>query len=729
MPLRTNGTVRPTSNIPNPTWVLGIVGVLLAADLAAQPYTRQVDPFPVRDAAGVGYTHPLLGGLNVPRPQFYDIDADGDLDLFIQERTGALMFFENTGTPAAHRFTWRTDAYADLDVGEWARLADLDGDGDADVLAEQRFSFVRYFRNDGSPQEAFFTGAADTLKDVSGEPIFSDRQNLPALADIDCDARLDLFIPLLDGHLTYYAHEGVGTDGLPRFRFVTDRYQDLAIIGGFGKAASDLRHGAAAITFSDVDRDGDHDLFWGDFFSPSLYVIENTGTCAEPVLELATDLFPAEEPLETRGYNAPAFADLDDDGDDDLFAGVIGGAFGGGPDAAANFYFYRHTVPGFALQTRQLISSLDVDEESMPVFVDLDGDADLDLIVGNKIDPVDLRAADLFFFRNEGSSREPAFRLVTDALVDLATRHFNTAPAFADLDDDGDADLLVGGFDGTIAWYRNDGTVAAPVFGVADTLTYVTMAGRTRVLDVGQNSTPALVDHDGDGDLDLFVGEASGVLNLYRNVGTREAARFALLAEDSLRYAGIDVGTRSAPVFQDVTGDGLWDLVVGAGEDGVFVYHNMGLSPEPAFVFAGVFAVPESPPLAAPAFADVDADGDADLFLGNRSGGLFFYRNDAVLTATETPSDVPEKLFFDVSIYPNPFRDATTLGFRLARGGQVRLVIYDVLGRVVAVPVDAVLPGGAHALVFDAGALPSGVYLYALTTEGGTTTGTLLRVR
>ena len=41
----------------------------------------------------------------------------------------------------------------------------------------------------------------------------------------------------------------------------------------------------------------------------------------------------------------------------------------------------------------------------------------------------------------------------------------------------------------------------------------------------GSNATPALADIDGDGDLDLFIGEGSGTINFYRNVGTRDGAR------------------------------------------------------------------------------------------------------------------------------------------------------------------------------------------------------------
>ena len=48
------------------------------------------------------------------------------------------------------RFEWRTDRFEDLDVGEWYRFADLDGDGDLDLLAESRFSMIQAWENRGA---------------------------------------------------------------------------------------------------------------------------------------------------------------------------------------------------------------------------------------------------------------------------------------------------------------------------------------------------------------------------------------------------------------------------------------------------------------------------------------------------------------------------------------------------------------------------------------------------
>ena len=166
-------------------------------------YTRRVAPFPILDQNGKEYEHPFLGGFNMPRPQLLDIDADGDVDLFVQDVSGSVAFFENRPgeTP---QFLWKTDRYQDLEIGEWYRFVDLDLDGDHDLLAEQPFSYVRYYRNEGTPQEPRFIEIADSLKDSDGTPLFSDRQNIPNAADIDCDQQVDLLIGRLVGRVSRY---------------------------------------------------------------------------------------------------------------------------------------------------------------------------------------------------------------------------------------------------------------------------------------------------------------------------------------------------------------------------------------------------------------------------------------------------------------------------------------------------------------------------------------------
>ena len=78
---------------------------------------------------------------------------------------------------------------------------------------------------------------------------------------------------------------------------------------------------------------------------------------------------------------------------------------------------------------------------------------------------------------------------------------------------------------------------------------------------------------------------------------------------------------------------------------------------------------------------------------------------------------IPEEFILDQN-YPNPFNPATTISYRLERRGAVTLAVYNTLGQLVATLVDGVQEAGVQNITFEAGSLPSGVYLYRLTAGG-----------
>lgn len=568
-------------------------------------YVRRQNPFDVVRADGTAVLQPFLGGFNIPRPQLVDIDADGDDDLFVQEASNQVMFFEHVrgGTP---RFQWRTDQFQGLDVGEWYRFVDLDRDGDADLLAERLFSYVRYYRNDGSVTDPRFVEAADSLKDTDGVPLFSDRQNIPNATDIDCDGQTDLLIGRLVGTVTRYEETGTDGQGVPRFRHVTDRFENIEIVAQIGSL-----HGANTMAVGDVDGDGDEDMFWGDYFEPGILFIENTGSCRTPSLRGEPMPFPEDDPLRTSGYNAPTIGDVDGDGDDDMLVGVLGGAYNPNTTTADNFHYLEQAAPGdFEHRTSRFISTLDYGAESVPVAVDLDGDGDLDLLVGNKIEQGDTQNGKLYRLINEGTAGQPSFR-ESGALEVGGGYHL--LPAFGDLDADGDLDAVLGTWEDELRLYVNNATDGSIELSLVDSAVVTLTRGR--------NGTPTLGDVDGDGDLDLFVGESSGTINFYENTGTALQAEFTLVSDE---YGDFDVGRRSLPILHDVDRDGDLDLVVGSEGEGVRLFRNEGSRERAEFVDSGVLDFPAFD-FAAPAFVDLDGDGDDDVILGGQRGGLWYF--------------------------------------------------------------------------------------------------------
>ena len=127
----------------------------------------------------------------------------------------------------------------------------------------------------------------------------------------------------------------------------------------------------------------------------------------------------------------------------------------------------------------------------------------------------------LSYFENTGSASAPAYLQVGGSTpFGLPDTGSFSAPALGDLDGDGDLDLLVGVNSGRFKYYENTGDASSAAF--------VRVGGNAPfgLPDTGDLSTPALVDIDADGDLDLFVGNLDGGMRYFKNIGDVEGAVF-----------------------------------------------------------------------------------------------------------------------------------------------------------------------------------------------------------
>ncbi len=111
-----------------------------------------------------------------------------------------------------------------------------------------------------------------------------------------------------------------------------------------------------------------------------------------------------------------------------------------------------------------------------------------------------------------------------------------------------------------------------------------------------------------------------------------------------------------------------------------------------------------------------------------RDGATVELTLDLTATNTENATTLPDAYALSQN-YPNPFNPSTQIRFALPQAGPVRLTVFDVLGREVAVLVDSTLPAGTHEATFDAAQLPSGVYLYQLETGDQRLTRTMLLMK
>ncbi|MBP7704292.1 MAG: VCBS repeat-containing protein [Caulobacter sp.] len=251
-------------------------------------------------------------------------------------------------------------------------------------------------------------------------------------------------------------------------------------------------------------------------------------------------------------------------------------------------------------------------------LVDLDGDGDLDIVTG------DIFQGSPVYYENIGTPT--AFHYEQRYGADNPFSGIaiaGVAPTFGDLDGDGDLDMIVG--TGTVfRYYRNDGTAQAPLFveqtGVANPLNGMTGGG-------ADYARPVLIDFDGDGDLDVVAGFGDGTMRYYRNDGTSAAPTFSKATGAANPFGAITLGTQLAPALLDADNDGDLDLVLGRQNGRTSYYENTPDGFIARTGAANPFPTRMTPNTATPTVGDIDGDGDLDLLFQTAVGFIIYENN------------------------------------------------------------------------------------------------------
>ena len=645
--------------------------------------------------------NPWTGGFNAAQISKIDLNNDQIEDLFVFDRSSnkvITFLYENNQFIYAPEF----EKYFPKNLSNWVLLRDYNNDGKKDI-----FSYISggigVWKNTSSSNEISFTPLTFFQSSINSYVsyllsyqynndynIYVISSDIPSISDIDDDGDIDILNFGVQGSRIEYHQNQAADLNLPLDTLIFEMkntcwghfsesglsntcnlfdtcFQNVPNPQDTLNILKNNRHSGSTVLALDLNNDQVKDLILGDVSYSNIVALfnDNTGVNMNTSFVSQDTTFPNYSlPTDLHLFPGTFFEDVDHDGIKDL---IVSPNSNGDSEDKESIWFYKNfganTLPQFYLQDKNFLqkNTLEVGRESKPILVDINNDQLQDLLIANfgEFDlsvPIHYRSY-IESYVNIGTSQNPIFSKSSSDFQNISSliNDINLIPTFGDLDSDGDLDAIIGDYSGKIHFLENissSPSIMNLIIGASplnDAL--------NNIFDFGFSAHPTLFDIDNDNDLDLIVGEAIGNLNFLENIGDSLNFNFELRNES---FGGVDVsewwtniGT-SAPVFH--LNNNLIELYVGSKSGAIFKYDNITNN------LSGNFNLVDSNyqelylgSYSSPAIYDLNNDSLLDFIIGNKRGGLSYFRgtNDSTLSSFL----INNNSVLNLKIFPNPSKN------------------------------------------------------------------------
>jgi|GEM_PF-2085860 len=522
---------------------------------------------------GNALKNPWTGGYNNGQMASLDVNNDGldDLILFDTDFNDIQVYRKESNG------TFSFDAYLSRKLPlmrNLMRVADLNSDGKPDLFTESETYTLKIYLNVTEPADSIiqfapqgvYSGVTDEytiyyrtrLVDTSEpwvgmSPLGIESSDIPHIGDIDGDGDIDIL--KFDGTYNSYTlfkdmrvEKGLSKD--------TFEFQDMEYCYGYfyenfnGDIVFDScgyterltqRHssGASSLMF-DSDGDNDQDLLISsgvfNYLTKLTNAKKNFNTAFDTMVAFDT-LFPKESKRSNQMF-FPSLNGIDFNSDDIIDIGLAS-TFFEAKQSQNNLYFYEGYKIGDSIKHKLVTSPLanqflDVGAYSSPAIMDIDRDGDLDLLIASESNGGLLGSETTFkinLFENKGTKTAPDFVSIDDNYLNISQYPIKYPHiTCGDLNGDGQVDIVLGDNSGSIYFFKNTNTTGMSSF-TMESNSYITRGSFWNAV-----AAPSVFDYNGDALPDLLLGYQSGYVDIFENTGSVSSPAFTL-AQDSAWYA------------------------------------------------------------------------------------------------------------------------------------------------------------------------------------------------